>query len=87
LPLAWLQSSALPARRASPRPEAWRQPRSAGVRRWPWHTRFCRFWRPPRVAFGAWSEPCADRARQPAPPEWPSAESRPGRRYTKRGCG
>jgi hypothetical protein len=41
----------------------------------------------PRAASGAWSEPCADRARQPAPPGWPSAESRPARRYTKRGCG
>jgi hypothetical protein len=73
--------------RGAPRPGAWRQPRSAGVRRLPWHTRFCRLLQPPRVASGAWSEPCADRARRPAPVGWQHAESRPGRRYRKRGCG
>jgi hypothetical protein len=44
-----------------------RQPRSAGVRRSPWHTKICRPLRSAQNAPGHWSEPCADRARQPAP--------------------
>jgi hypothetical protein len=64
-----------------------RQPRSAGVRRSPWHTKICQPLRSVHNAPGHWSEPCADRARQPAPLGWQRAESRPGRRYRKRGSG
>ena len=87
LPLAWLASSAQPARRASPRPGAWRQPRSAGVRRWPWHRRIYRPSQSLVLRLERWWAPCADRARQPAPMGWQHAESRPGRRYRKRGSG
>jgi len=83
---AWPPSSARSPLRALPRPVAWQQLRSAGVRRSPWHTRICRPLRSARNAPGRWSEPCAGRDRQPAQTVWQRAEFRPGRRYKKRGC-
>jgi hypothetical protein len=75
------------ALRAFPPLAPCQQPDSAGVPRSPWHARICPRLQSPAGASGKWWEPCADRARPPAPPDWLRAESRPDRRCTKRGCG
>ena len=67
-------------------PAAWRLPRSAGVRHWPWQTKSSRSWPPRRVAPGRWSEPCACRVRLTAQKAGRCAECHGDRRYRRRGC-